>query len=209
MLLWQCRGLEFRQRRAAGDAGRDARRAEHAARPRGAAAHPAALSAEGRAVAPAVRARSRPDEVRRISQALVDVARQFDREACRNSGRGRRTGHRAAHRPALSLSRREMAREGRHVLGAAQGAWPSDRAARARRHPRARAGGRPRLHHRHVHAGSGHVDQSLSAGHRHRGGFCPARRTDRSRPRRGDRGRGRSRARGSRRERRLMRAIMR
>jgi glycine/D-amino acid oxidase-like deaminating enzyme len=69
MLVWQCRSLELWKRRAAGNAGGDARRLEHVARSRRALANPDPLPAEGCAVAAAVRA-SRPDDVRRIAQTL-------------------------------------------------------------------------------------------------------------------------------------------
>ena len=69
-VLWQCRCREFWKRRAAGDAGSDARRAAHAARPGGAVADPLRYLPKA---APwlwrFVRA-SRPDDVQRIAQTL-------------------------------------------------------------------------------------------------------------------------------------------
>src|SRR5262249_57859144 len=97
-------GFELWSRRAAGNAGRDARGLAQAARPRRALAYPAALPSEGCAVAAAVRACVAAGGCAPHCPDLVDIARQFDREAYRNAGRGRCSGHRSPYRAALSLS---------------------------------------------------------------------------------------------------------
>src|SRR5262249_26776695 len=126
----------------AGDAGRDARCAEDAARSRGATAHSPGISADSGAVAYAIRARlaARRGEAHR--PGAVDVARERNGAAPRDATRGRRAGDRAANRTASPLPRRRMAGEGRDVMGAASRARLADRPPRSRRYRRARARGR-------------------------------------------------------------------
>ena len=144
---------------------------------------------------------SRPDEVRRIRRALVELARQFDRTACGDAAAtsARRTSSAA---PASSTSIPTRSGCGRiRCRGrcAASTAFAVERLGRADILALEPEVG-PDYTVGMFTPGSGHVDQSLSAGHRNCGGLCPARRTHRSRSRGRDRGRGRSRASGARRE---------